>query len=417
MYKVYPSKLEGIVQISGAKNSVLRLLAASILTDEAVQIKRYPSSILDAQVHVEMLKKLGKSIEFLDNDTIIIKENYKLLSVLDWNGRSIRNTLLILGALLARTGDAAVPLPGGCKLGDRKYDIHVNVLESFGAKVWEDNKYLYARGPIGGLIGNDIYLPIRSTGATENAIICATLAQGTTRIWNPHIRPEILDLISFLINMGAKIKVYGQEHIEIKGVEYLRGVSHTVIPDSMEAITWVIGSVITGGDIEIIDFPYKDLEVTMTHLESSGVKFYRHSNNLIVKGGNCYPIDIATGPHPGINSDIQPILAAFASQARGKSTIVDLRFPGRYGYAIEMAKMGLDYTIDGNMLKINGKGGNLFGAEVSALDLRAGASLLLTGLVSSGETIIQNSWQIERGYNDIINKLKKLGAEISVFDS
>lgn len=416
IYKIKQSKLEGEVKISGAKNSVLRLMAASILSREKIKIINYPSGLLDAQVHNKMLQVLGKSTSTSDEETLVIEEEGTLSSVLNWEERSIRNTLLILGAVTTRTGEAAVPLPGGCNLGDRKYDLHVMLLEELGAEVWEENGMLCAKAPIGGLVGTDIHLPIRSTGATENSIICGTLAKGVTRVWNPHIRPEILDLISFLNKMGAKIKVYGQEHIEITGVDGLNGTTHSVIPDNMEAITWVAGSVMTKGDIEIIGFPFDALEVAMIHLRESGAKCYRYEDRLIVRGGTCYPLEISTGPHPGINSDVQPILAAYAAQAKGKSRIVDLRFPGRYGYAEQLGKMGLDYEIEGNLLNINGHGGNLKGAEVKALDLRAGASLLLSGLSAEGETVINDAWQIERGYNNILDKLKNLGASVQEVD-
>src|SRR5690606_13249095 len=183
---------------------------------------------------------------------------------------------------------------GGCKLGDRKYDIHVMVLETLGAKVWEEDGYLLTKVE-GKLKGGDIYLPMRSTGATENAILCATLAQGTTTIWNPHIRPEIIDLITMLNKMGTKIKVYGQKCIVIEGVEKLHGTEHIVIPDNMEALTWTIGSVITGGDVEIINFPFEHLQVPLAFLKESGTKFYSGENSLIVKGGIPYPIEISTG--------------------------------------------------------------------------------------------------------------------------
>jgi UDP-N-acetylglucosamine 1-carboxyvinyltransferase len=410
--KVYKSCLEGSVSLSGAKNSALRLLAASILTSEPLRLKRYPSKLLDAQVHVQMLEKLGKICTVFD-DEILIEEEV-LGSTLDWDGRSIRNTLLILGALTARTGYGAVPLPGGCKLGERAYDLHEMLLKSMGAKVWEDDDYLYAQAPAGGLVGCDIYLPIRSTGATENSILCGCLANGVTKVWNPHIRPEIIDLIDMLNSMGAKITIYGQEHIEIIGVDALSGAIHTVIPDNMEAITWLIGSVMTGGDVEIHDFPLKDLEVPLIHLKESGAKFYAGDNSLIVRGGSCYPLEISTGPHPGINSDIQPLMAAYAACATGQSSIVDLRFPGRYGYAEEMNKMGLVSHEDGNLLRIQGNGGGLIGCEVTALDLRAGIALLLCGLCAEGETVIQDSWQIFRGYNDLERKLLELGASFQL---
>ncbi len=407
--KVSKSKLQGEVTISGAKNSVLRLMAASLLTDETITLKNYPSNLLDAQVHAEMLEKLGKSCNLIEPEVLEISGKSALNSTLDWDDRSIRNTLLILGALTARTGNGAVPLPGGCKLGERSYDLHEKLLRTLGANVWEEQGMLFAEAPVGGLVGADIYLSIRSTGATENSIIAGCLAKGVTRIWNPHIRPEILDLIEFLKTMGAKIKVYGQEHIEVTGVESLQGTVYTVMPDNMEAFTWLVGAVMTDGDVEIKHFPYSDLEVAMIHLKESGAKFYKGDDSLIVRGGCCYPLEISTGPHPGINSDVQPILAAYAASAKGESRIIDLRFPGRYGYAAEMAKMGLDYSINGNMLQIIGKGGGLQGASVKALDLRAGAALSLCGLVSEGETIIEDAWQIERGYNNFLQKLKSLG--------
>jgi UDP-N-acetylglucosamine 1-carboxyvinyltransferase len=406
--KLSKSTLEGTVKISGAKNSVLRLLAASILTDEPVTLHNYPSSLLDAQIHVGMLDVLGKSCQIIDNETLKINPNGKTQSVLIWEDRSIRNTLLILGALTAKTGYGSVPLPGGCKLGDRSFDLHEMLLKKMGAEVWQEGENLCAKASPGGLVGSDIHLSIRSTGATENAIICGTLARGTTRIWNPHIRPEILDLIAFLKTMGATIYVYGQEHIEIIGTEGLNGTDYTVMPDNMEAITWMVASVMTKGDIEIQHFPTKDLEVAMIYLRESGARFYQGENSLIVRGGTCFPLEISTGPHPGINSDVQPLLAAYAACAKGESRIIDLRFPGRYGYANEMAKMGLNYQIDGNLLKINGTNGQLKGNTVRALDLRAGAALALCGLVAQGDTIIEEAWQIERGYNDFLIKLNQL---------
>jgi len=411
--RVSRSKLRGVIRLAGAKNSALRLLAATILTAEPVTLRNYPSELLDAQVHVGMLAVLGKSGEMLANDVIRISEKNGVCDRLEWGGRSIRNTLLILGALTARFGRGSVPLPGGCKLGERKYDLHVDLLERLGARVWDESGYLCAEA-VNGLTGADIHLKFRSTGATENAILAGTLARGVTRIWNPHIRPEILDLISLLRKMGAKIKVFGQEHIEITGVEGLVGAEHSVMPDNMEAITWLIGSAITEGDVEIKDFPYSDLEVVLAHLRAAGATLYSGQDSLIVRGSTCYPLEISTGPHPGINSDVQPILAAWAAKARGESRIIDLRFPGRYGYAEEMAKMGVRHVIDGDMLKINGQGGGLIGATVRALDLRAGAALTLCGLIADGVTEISDAWQISRGYVNFAEKIKSLGGDVEI---
>lgn len=408
--KVTKGTLNGKVKVSGAKNSALRLLAASLLTKEDVVITNFPNGLLDAQVHLEMLEVLGKGYT-TELDTVLITENkLKTTNHLFWEDRSIRNTLLILGALVARWGEGRVPLPGGCKLGERKYDLHVMLLENLGAKVWEEDDYLCAKVD-GKLKGNDIILPMRSTGATENSIICASLAEGKTTVWNPHIRPEIMDLIDMLTKMGAKIKVFGQKCIEIEGVSELFGVKHSVIPDNMEALTWAIGAVITNGDVEIENFPFEHLEVPLVFLRESGMKFYRGDNSLIVRGGESYPIEISTGPYPGINSDMQPLFAVYGAMSRGDSKIIDLRFPGRYGYAEELAKMGMKYDVQGEMLVING-GTPLKGATVNALDLRAGIALLLAGLTADGETVIENAWQIQRGYENLEEKLNDLGVKI-----
>jgi UDP-N-acetylglucosamine 1-carboxyvinyltransferase len=403
---VTKAKLSGKVVVSGAKNSGLKLLTASILTGGTVEIFNSPNGLLDMQVHIGMLEKMGKTC-FVEGSYLRIEEPKQLDTNLLWDERSIRNSLLMLGCLTTRFGGGRVPLPGGCKLGDRKYDIHVNILEALGARVFEEDGYLCTEVKDFPLKATEIHLPMRSTGATENAIMASCLAVGTTTIWNPHIRPEIIDLISMLNKMGAKIEVFGQKCIVVEGVKELSGVKHQCIPDNMEALTWAIGAVITGGDVEIVNFPFEHLEVPLAYLRESGMKYYKGENSLIVRGGSPYPIEISTGPYPGINSDMQPLFAIYGAVSKGTSKIIDLRFPGRYAYAEEMAKMGVKYEVDGDMLVIHG-GIPLQGAVVTASDLRAGISLLLAGLVAEGTTIIENAWQIERGYENIHEKLKNL---------
>lgn len=414
--EVQKTLLSGTVKVSGAKNSVLRLMAATLLTDEPLAIRNYPATLLDAIVHKEMLEVLGKDC-VVEDDALVVTQSGSLLRTLDWKGRSIRNTLLILGALTAKTGSGAVPLPGGCSIGEgkgeRAYDLHVMLLQAMGATITEENGFLCAQAPSGGLVGAEIHLPIRSTGATENAILAGSLARGKTRIWNPHVRPEILDLINMLKSMGAHITVHGQEHIEIDGVEHLRGTTHTVIPDNVEALTWLVGASVTGGEIEILDFPYEHLDIPLIFLKESGARMYRHGNAMIVKGSTCYPLELSTGPYPGVNSDMQPILAVYAAMARGRSKFVDLRFPGRYGYASELNKMGLASFTDGNMLLVDG-GKALTGTEVKALDLRAGIALTLAGLTAAGTTTITDAWQITRGYDRFVEKMRSLGAMVKV---
>ena len=401
--------LRGQISVSGAKNSSLRLLAASLLTDKKITLENYPSQLLDIKIHEGMLKKLGKVINNISENNVEISEvkNNETTNLV-WDERSIRNTLLILGALTTRFGKGKVPLPGGCKLGERKYDLHVLALERLGARVWEEDGFLCAEAKSGHLVGNLIELPMRSTGATENSILMGTLASGETKIFNPHIRPEIIDLITMLNKMGAKIKVFGQRSIEIEGVDFLNGVTHKIIPDNMEAITWAIGSVITKGEVEILNFPFEHLEVPLIYLRESGMKFFKNKNSLIVKGGEPFPIDISTGPYPGINSDMQPLFAVYGALSKGVSKIIDLRFPGRYGYAKELSKMGLNYKLKGDMLEIIGGTPFKGGVNVKALDLRAGMALLLAGLTCEEPIFIEDDWQILRGYENLDLKLKKL---------
>ena len=404
------SRLTGRVRVGGAKNSALKLLTASLLTDAPVTIRNFPAGLTDIQVHLGMLAALDRRA-IVEGDAVRIEALSGPRPDLAWDGPSIRNTLLIFGALLARNGRASVPLPGGCTIGERKYDLHQLVLEQLGARVWEEDGRIRGEAPAG-LRGAEVFLPLRSTGATENAVIAGSLARGTTVLWNPHIRPEILDLIAFLRSMGARIEVRGQESIVVQGVEALGGVDHRTMPDNMEAITYLIAAAATGGDVEILDFPSQHLEVPLIHLRESGAKFYAHPDGLIVRGGCCYPVEIATGPYPGINSDMQPLFAVFGLMARGESRIADLRFPDRFGYAAELSKMGGDLRFEKGMLHIRG-GRPLKGAEVTALDLRCGAALVLAGLVADGETVIRNAGQIDRGYEDLQDKLSALGARVT----
>ncbi len=402
-----PSRLVGRVRLSGAKNSVLRLLAASLLTPDTITLANYPAGLLDAEIHVQMLGRLGKRCA-VTGDTLRIEEDEAPGSTLDWDGRSIRNTLLILGALVARTGEGRVPLPGGCKLGERKYDLHEQVLRALGADVWTEGDMLCASARHG-LTGADIVLPLRSTGATENALIAGSLARGRTTLWNPHIRPEIIDLAAFLTRMGARIVINGQESITIDGAEGLSGVTHRVMPDNMEALTWLIGSVVTGGDVEIVDFPTKDLEVPLIFLRESGAEVFHSGDTVVVRSGRPYPVEISTGPYPGINSDMQPLFAVMGACARGQSRVTDLRFANRYAYLDEFAKFGIESEVREGVARITGSQ-TLAGADVKALDLRTGAALMLLGLVARGRTRVSDAWQIQRGYNALLPKLKALGA-------
>lgn len=407
-------RLSGIVELSAAKNSMLRLLVGTILSSGRCEIAAYPRSMLDADILRKMLIAMGKTVSF-SGSAIVIEEHRELNPDLRWSERSIRSTVLMMAALLGRCGRGVVPHPGGCAIGDadageRKIDLHIMIFEAMGARIWAEGEYLYGDAP-GGLKGAEIHLPIRSTGATESGILAGCLAHGTTTIWGPHVRPEILDLIDMLNKMGANIEVFGQERIVVHGVKELRGVAHDCVADNVEAISWAVAAAITGGDIEIRNFPTAHLEVPLIFLREAGVKFFSNGDATIVRHSKCFPIDISTGPYPGINSDMQPLFAAFALFANGESRIIDLRFPGRYHYARELERMGAKMSVDGNMLHIYG-GNKLHATAVRATDLRAGMALLIASLSIEGTTIIDEAWQIERGYDGIWDKLKSLGAGV-----
>jgi UDP-N-acetylglucosamine 1-carboxyvinyltransferase len=411
------TKLNGTVEVSAAKNSMLRLMVATILTADPCTLRPYPAQMLDATVLLGMLKKLGKSVS-IEDGIATIAEPSGFGDELVWTDRSIRSTILMAAAMLARLGKASVPHPGGCAIGssndgERKIDLHLMIFEKMGARWEERGDALYVESPGGRLQGADIHLPIRSTGATESGILAGTLAQGTTTIWGPHMRPEILDLIDMLRSMGAQIEVHGQERVVIHGVDKLSGTNHVCVPDNVEALTWAVAAAVTGGDVEIRNFPMHHLEVPLIFLKEAGIKMYAQGDTVIVRNSRCQPIDISTGPYPGINSDMQPIFAALGVFARGESRIVDLRFQGRYQYAQELERMGGKTQVDGNMLRIFG-GHPLHGAEVRATDLRAGIALLIAGLAASGRTVISDAWQVERGYDAVWEKLTALGATIEV---
>lgn len=409
---IYPGKLGGTVAVSGAKNSALRMLAASLLTKQSIKLTNFPTRLLDVQIHIDMLIRLGKEVIVHEN-SVVITEKQPLNTQLNWSERSIRNTLLILGALTTRYGEAKVPLPEGCKLGDRKFDLHLMLLEKFGAKVWEENNSLCSSTKQNQLTANMIELSIRSTGATENAILCAVLAKGQTEIINPHLRPEILDLVDLLTKMGARIKVNGSRSITIEGVNSLKGAEHEVIPDNAEAITWAVAAAITNSEITIKNFPKEHLEAPLLHLVKSGLNLTYKGSEVTVKACDPSPIEIATGPYPGINSDIQPIMALYGATSIGTTMVTDLRFKNRYQYLYELHKMDGEGFVEDNTLHLIG-GQKLTGAEVEATDIRTGITLLLAGLIADKKTTINNAWQIFRGYNNLLEKMDKLNIKYQV---
>lgn len=408
---VKKSVVSGKLSLSGAKNSALRMLAASLLTKNDIVLNNCPTNLIDMSIHTKMLRMLNKSIS-IRGDKLIISEHRPLAFELNWQGQSIRNTLLLLGALLARFGIAKVPLPGGCKLGNRPFDLHENILRKMGASFWHDDNYIYAESK-GKLQGVEIYLPIASNGATENSIITGCLAQGTTLVRNAHITPEILDLVSLLKKMGAKICII-DNNIIINGVNRLSGAEHNIIYDNVEAITYVIATAITGGELEILNFPINTLKNILYKLQKIGIHFNQNGNNLHILGRKKYvSFDICAGIYPAIYSDMQPLFASLALFSNGKSSIRDFRWPNRYYYVPEFKKLRAKAYIKDGKLYIIGNN-NLVGTKLKANDIRSGASLLLAALGTHGTSTIYNAWQLDRGYEHIADKLRSINCNVEM---
>ena len=404
------ARLEGEIRLSGAKNSALRLLAASILTDNTVILTGCPVLLQDSRIHIAMLEALGKVIN-IDGDTISISEPTELKTELIWEGPSIRNTLLIAGALYSRFGVAKVPFPGGCKLGERKIDIHLELFKAMGAKIAPSDTHIILKKDkhIEGLV--DFRLPLRSSGATENALIMSSFSSVDLKLSNPHVRPE--DLIAFLKKIGANIVPYGQDYFRIRGSQLRKvSVTHNVIPDNVEAMTWLIAAIITQGNVSILNFPWAHLEMPMIHL-LEGLSFISYRSGVLrVDGRGATSFELATGPYPGINSDMQALFAAYGLQAQGDSRIVDLRFLDRFQYASELKKTGAGLLVEGNSLKIIG-GRPLASANMNATDIRGGMAMVLVALIAKGTSQIHNMYQVERGYERLDDKLRILGVNVS----
>lgn len=403
------NRLEGTVALSGAKNSALKAVCASILASGQIRLFNMPTKMQDVRKQINLLKTVGAKV-CIDNDMVTIDSS----TINEWDvhcneDESVRTTLLMLGSLLGRFGKARVPLPGGCKIGERKYDLHIYALERLGARIRvTDDGFLVAE--CDGLKGTEIEFPIRTTGGTENAMIAASLAKGVTTIKNAHTRPEVTDLANFLNAMGAKIRIVGSGWIEVEGVDGLYGTNYRIIPDGVEALTFIIASAVTGGDVEVLDCPLYLLEVPMVYLRESGVRFHKGDESVRVTANRkLTALDISTGPYPGINSDFQPLFAAYATKAQGISRITDIRFKDRFDYISELLKMGASISREGNTITIVG-GRGLKGSCVNAHDLRAGAALLIAALFAEGKTEIDNVYQIDRGYEAIEEKLRKIGA-------
>ena len=401
--------------ISGSKNAVLPILAATLLTKEDCVISDVPA-LRDVDVMCRLLKKLGADVDTeSEPGKVRVNASSELKSEAPYDlVKMMRASILVLGALLVRQGHALINLPGGCAIGERPIELHLKGLRALGVKIDED---LLVHGIVDAraenLKGNDIYLDFPSVGATEVIMMTATLAEGTTVIENAAQEPEIVDLATFLNKMGTRIKGAGTDTIKIEGVRELKGVSHHVIPDRIEAGTFMIAAAITGGQVLIRNMVPNHLKAVIAKLRECGVEISMQDDGVLVKGNReeLVSTDIKTLPYPGFPTDMQSPFMALLTTAKGPSVVIETVFENRFMHVGEFNRMGANIKTDGRAAIIPG-GKSLQGAQVVATDLRAGAAVVLAGLAADGTTEVSQIYHIDRGYENFTEKLKALGANI-----
>ena len=420
MAKIFVEKsgpLRGEVTISGSKNAVLPVMAATMLTDERCVIADAPA-LRDVEIMSEIIRSMGADVtERLDDNIVEIEtKEIKTSEAPADLVRKMRASILILAPVLVRTGKAVIPLPGGCAIGKRPIELHLKGLKALGANIisGEDERDKKVEAVADKLRGANIYLDYPSVGATEVIITAAVLAEGTTIIENAAQEPEIIDLANYLNKMGARIRGAGTDTIKIEGVETLKGAEHHVIPDRIEAGTYMVAAAITEGDVVLHNVIVDHIKPVMAKLRECGVVIEQTDEGLRVRG-DVNPListDIKTLPYPGFPTDMQSPFMALLAVARGPSTVQETVFENRYMHVKEFNRMGAGIKVDGHKAFIPG-GKKLRGAKVIATDLRAGAAVLLAGLVASGRTEIAEIFHIDRGYEKLIEKFVGLGARIT----
>ena len=405
--------LRGAIPIGGAKNAALPLMAATLLTDEKMRLENLPG-VADIRSMARLLETLGVRIEdggapgaavfdasALDGSTA----PYDLV-------RRMRASVLVLAPLLARRGEARVSLPGGCAIGTRPIDLHLSALRQLGAEIGLEDGYVRARAPQG-LVGADVTFPSVSVGASENLLMAACLARGSTVLRNAAREPEVADLAVCLSRMGAEIEGIGTDTLRIRGRRALGGAAHRVIPDRIEAGSYAIAAAMTGGDVLLSGARADTLSAPIAVLRAAGVDVEEDAAGLRVRAepGQAGPVDLTTRPYPGFPTDLQAQIMSLACVARGASRIVETVFENRFMHVPELVRMGADIRVGGASALVRG-GARLTGAAVMATDLRASVSLILAGLVAEGETTVHRIYHLDRGYETVEAKLAACGAEI-----
>jgi UDP-N-acetylglucosamine 1-carboxyvinyltransferase len=409
------ARLEGEIAISGAKNSAIKLMTASLLTDEPLRLTNMPR-LADTRFLGQLLRRLGVDVDERDGvagpETVLhAPEVTSAFAPYDLV-RQMRASFNVLGPLLARTGHAKVSLPGGCAIGARPVDLHLKALESLGAHIDLHEGYVYAQAPRG-LKGAEIDFPISSVGATEHAMLAAVLAEGVTVLKNAAREPELEDLAQCLNAMGAHVEGAGTATVTITGVSKLHGATHAVMPDRIETGTYAVAAAMAGGEVRLTHTRGDFIQALLDHIEQAGAEVIHANDGVTIKrnGARLRAVDIETDPYPGLATDVQAQFMALMTMAEGESVIRETIFENRFMHVSELTRLGADITVQGGEARVRGVEA-LEGAQVMATDLRASVSLVIAGLAARGETVVNRVYHLDRGFERLEEKLGACGARV-----
>jgi UDP-N-acetylglucosamine 1-carboxyvinyltransferase len=409
------ARLSGEIAISGAKNSAIKLMAASLLSDAPLRLTNMPR-LADTRFLGRLLQRLGAQVTEMDGqggpETILhTPEIISAFAPYDLV-RKMRASFNVLGPLLARTGHAKVSLPGGCTIGARPVDLHLKALEALGARIDLNEGYVYAQAPRG-LTGGEVVFPFVSVGATEHTLLAAVLAQGDTTIHNAACEPEIVDLALCLNAMGARVEGAGTPTIQVKGVAKLHSATYAVVPDRIETGTYAVAAAMAGGDVTLTSARPDHVSALLDKLREAGAEVSTGDTTIRVRrnGGRLGPVGLTTDPYPGFATDLQAQFMALMTVADGESVIKETIFENRFMHAPELARLGADISVHGGEARVRGVDA-LTGAQVMATDLRASVSLVIAGLAARGETVVNRVYHLDRGFERLEQKLGACGAEI-----
>ncbi|PZU78417.1 MAG: UDP-N-acetylglucosamine 1-carboxyvinyltransferase [Sphingomonas sp.] len=411
-------RLNGKLPISGAKNAALTLMPCGLLTDEPLTLRNLPR-LADVDGFGHLLNQLGASTTIEGSRpedfgrVMTIRAGQLTSTEAPYDiVRKMRASILVLGPILARAGQARVSLPGGCAIGNRPIDLHLKALEAIGADLEMSAGYVTATAPGGRLSGGRYRFPVVSVGATENVVMAAVTASGSSRIENAAREPEIVDLCRCLVAMGARIDGIGTETLEIEGVAELHGATYAVMPDRIEAGSYACAAAVTGGEVELTNVDVASMGATLTALREAGVEIEERRDSIVVRSdGELRPLTLTTAPYPGFATDMQAQFMAMLCKAAGASVLTETIFENRYMHVPELARMGADIQVRGRTAVVKGVD-RLVGAPVMATDLRASMSLIIAGLVAEGETSVARVYHLDRGYERLEEKLSAVGADI-----